>query len=107
RRGDDNAAATYLEEIVQRAPAHDPRKGMAALSLVRLILREDPRRAAAILDEALPSMPEALMQDALARRVEAAALAGEHERARQLARQYLARFPNGHRSEDVKRWLEP
>ena len=52
------------------------------------------------------AMDKELMH-ALARRVEAEARAGNRVRAAELAREYLARFPNGHRANDVRRWLDP
>jgi hypothetical protein len=52
-------------------------------------------------------MPAGLAEDALARRVEAEGRAGNGARAAELAREYLRRFPNGRRVEDVQRWLGP
>jgi transmembrane sensor len=104
-RGDTRAAATYLEEIVRVAPATDPRRGVAALSLARLTQHENPGRAAAALNRAMAGMPAALAEDALARQAQAAALSGDTKQAAWLAKEYLARFPNGRHAQDVKRWL--
>jgi transmembrane sensor len=106
RRGDREAAARYLEIIIERAPASDPRRGMAALTLARLTVDAEPARAAGALDESMSDMPKSLAEDALARLVQAEGRAGRRENARKLAREYSERFPDGHRAEDVKRWAE-
>jgi transmembrane sensor len=107
RRGDREAAIRHLEEVLERATPDDPRRGMAALSLARLTVRQDPALAATALEGSMQGMPKALAEDALARRVEAEARAGNRARAAELAREYLERFPNGHRAHDVRRWLDP
>jgi transmembrane sensor len=107
RRGDRDSAIRHLEEVLERAAPDDPRRGMAALSLARLTVRQDPALAATALEGSMQGMPKGLAEDALARRVEAEARAGNRARASELAREYLERFPNGHRANDVRRWLEP
>jgi transmembrane sensor len=107
RRGDREGAIRHLEAVLERAKPDDPRRGMAALSLARLTVRQDPALAATALEGSMQGMPQGLAEDALARRVEAEARAGRHARAAELAREYLERFPNGHRAHDVRRWLEP
>lgn len=107
RRGDRRAAIAHLEAVLERASPDDPRRGMAALSLARLTLRHDPELAASALENSMPSMPSGLAEDALARRIEAEARSGNRARAAELAREYLERFPNGHRAKDVRRWLDP
>ena len=73
----------------------------------RVLLEElaRPREAAAAFArvEALnPRTP--LVQDALAREVEAWCRAGDTEMARQRARAFLRRYPNGQRADEVRRY---
>jgi transmembrane sensor len=107
RRGDRESAIRHLEEVLEQATPDDPRRGMAALSLARLTVRQDPALAATALEGSMQGMPKGLAEDALARRVEAEARAGNRARASELAKEYLERFPNGHRANDVRRWLDP
>jgi transmembrane sensor len=106
-RGDTAAAVGAYEAVLAQAPARDPRRGLAAMSLTRLTLRGDPARAASALDESMPGMPSALAEDALARQVEAEGRSGRRDEAARLARLYLSRFPGGRREADVRRWLSP
>ncbi len=106
-RGDTPAAVAAYESVLARAPERDPRRGLAAMSLTRLTLRGDPAKAASALDESMPGMPSALAEDALARQVEAVGRSGRRDEAARLAHEYLARFPNGRREADVRRWLPP
>lgn len=106
-RGDNAAAVAAYEAVLARAPARDPRRGLAAMSLTRLTLRGDPARAATALDGSMQGMPSALAEDALARQVEAEGRAGRKDEAARLARIYLSRFPDGRREADVRRWLTP
>jgi transmembrane sensor len=107
RSGNVATAIDLLQQVIARAQGHDPRRGMAALSLARLIMPTDPDRASRLLEESMGDMPHGLAEDALARRVEAEARAGRTDRAAELAEQYLQRFPNGHRADDVRRWSRP
>lgn len=106
-RGDTAAAVEAYEAVLARAPARDPRRGLAAMSLTRLTLHGNPARAASALDESMPGMPSALAEDALARQVEAEGRSGRLDEAARLARIYLSRFPDGRREADVRRWLPP
>lgn len=107
REGDRAKAVRLLERVVAEAPEKDPRRGLAALSLARLTVQSDPERAATVLGESMGDMPAGLAEDALARRVEAEARAGRRDEAARLAAEYLKRFPNGHRADDVRRWSRP
>jgi outer membrane protein assembly factor BamD (BamD/ComL family) len=64
---------------------------------MRLLRREgQPTQAAALLDEYLSRHPSgAMAEEALALSIEAAAARGDG-RAKDLIRQYVARYPNGH-----------
>jgi transmembrane sensor len=104
RRGDRVEAAQAFEVALDAARPSDKRRGLAALSLARLVLRSDPARAARVLRDAFAAMPVDLVEDALARRVEAEGRAGRREEAARLAAEYERRFPEGQRSSEVKRW---
>ena len=47
--------------------------------------------------------PDGLAEDALAREVEAAGRAGDKRRARALAEEFVARYPDGRRASAVRR----
>jgi hypothetical protein len=98
-------AAALFDQVVRTAAPDDPRRGVAAMTLARLTLRDDPARAASALDASMSAMPAALAEDALARQVHAASLSGDRAQAEWLAREYERRFPNGSHAGDVKRWL--
>lgn len=107
RAGDRERAMRLLEAVLQRARSRDPRRGLAALSLARLSLSDEPSRAARALAGSLDAMPSALSEDALARQVEAIGRSGRRAEAAELARRYLQRFPHGQRTKEVSRWLAP
>lgn len=104
RRGDFGAAVRELDAALGAAAPGDKRRGLAALSLARLVLDSDPARAASVLRDAFGAVPTALVEDALARRVEAEGRAGHLDEAARLAGEYRRRFPNGQRSAEVDRW---
>ncbi len=104
RRGDSTEAAQALEGALTAARPNDKRRGLAALSLARLVVRNDPARAARVLRDAFGAMPADLLEDALARRVEAEGRSGRRDEAARLAEEYTRRFPAGQRSSEVKRW---
>ena len=104
RRGDRVEAAQALEAALTAARPNDKRRGLAALTLARLMLRNDPARAARVLRDAFGAMPADLVEDALARRVEAEGRSGRRDEAARLADEYERRFPAGQRASEVKRW---
>jgi transmembrane sensor len=104
RRGDRLEAVRMLETALAAAGSGDKRRGLAALSLARLILTSEPARAASVLRESFGAMPVGLVEDALARRIEAEGRAGDFAEARRLASEYRRRFPEGQRSREVTRW---
>ena len=104
QRGDRIEAAEALEVALAAARPNDKRRGLAALSLARLVLRGDPARAARVLHDAFAAMPADLVEDALARRVEAEGRSGRRDEAARLAAEYGRRFPLGQRASEVKRW---
>jgi len=97
-------AVQYLERVVH-AHAKDPRSGLAAFTLGRVLLDELGRPAEAT--EAFARARAAggpLAEDALAREVEAASRAGDTSRSGELAREYQRLYPNGRRARAVARF---
>jgi transmembrane sensor len=107
QRGDVAAAARHFEAAWTSAAPGDARRGLAALSLARLLRGGNPAKVARILRSSLPDMPSALLEDAHARLVEAESLAGDHAGARRAAEEYRRRFPAGQRLDEVERWSAP
>jgi transmembrane sensor len=98
------AAVPYLERVVRRHSS-DPRSSLASFTLGRVLLDElgRPREAADAFARARAAGGP-LAEDALAREVEATSRAGDATRSRELARDYLARYPNGRRAKAVSRF---
>lgn len=97
-------SVTYLERVV-RGHARDPRAGLAAFTLGRVLLDElgRPREAVEAFARARSSGGP-LAEDALARQVEAASRAGDVSLARELALRYQRLYPHGHRAKAVSRF---
>jgi len=94
-------AVPYLERVL-RGHAHDPRAGLAAFTLGRVLLDELGRPSEAVEAFARArSSGGPLAEDALAREVEAASRAGDLARTRELALLYQRLYPNGRRSRAV------
>jgi transmembrane sensor len=97
-------AVPYLRRVVEKHPK-DPRASLAAFTLGGVLLNQldRPREAEAEYARARTlALSPALAQDALARQVEAAQRAGDDTRMRELAREYLRRYPDGRRVQWVK-----
>ncbi|HEX2874090.1 MAG TPA: FecR family protein [Polyangiaceae bacterium] len=107
RQGDNAAAIGYFNAAWQQAAAGDARRGLAALSLARLLMGGQPAKAAQILRSSLSDMPQALLEDASVRLVEAESRSGNPEAAARAADEYSRRFPAGRRAEEVRRWSKP
>lgn len=97
-------ALPYLERVV-RAHASDPRSGLAAFTLGRVLLDElgRPGEAADAFARARAAGGP-LAEDALAREVEAASRAGDVTRSQELAREYQTRYPKGRRTKAVSKF---
>jgi transmembrane sensor len=97
-------AVPYLERLLRRH-ADDPRAGLAAFTLGRVLLDElgRPREASTAFARAR-AFGGPLAEDALAREVEAAARAGDAARKRELALLYRSLYPNGRRAKAVSRF---
>lgn len=100
--GHREQAVGFLREV-QLHP-EDPRASLGAFTLGRVLLRVRPHESAEAFARARRLDPESsLAEDALAREVEAWYLAGRPERAQELAREYVRRWPDGLRVESVRR----
>jgi len=105
--GDRSRAAQLLQRVIQTAPKGDPRRALAAFSLAQLEMQDRPGVAAESLNGALDAgVPIGMQEDTWARLVQAYARSGDLERARQAAREYEQRFPNGSRLAEVRRWAD-
>lgn len=107
RQGDVAGAIRSFQAAWQQAPAGDARRGLAALSLARLLIAGQPAQAARILRSSLSDMPQALLEDASVRLVEAESRAGNRDAALRAADDYSRRFPAGRRADEVRRWSNP
>jgi transmembrane sensor len=97
-------AVPYLERVL-RGHARDPRAGLAAFTLGRVLLDELGRPSQAVEAFALVrSSGGPLAEDALAREVEALSRAGEVTRSREQALLYRRLYPNGRRAKAVSRF---
>ena len=97
-------ALPYLRRVIERHP-HDSRASLAAFTLGGVLLNQldRPREAEAAYARARSlALSPTLAQDALARQVEAAQRAGDASRMRELAREYLRRYPDGRRVQWVR-----
>jgi len=107
RQGDNAAAIGYFDAAWRQAGAGDARRGLAALSLARLLIVGQPAKAAQILRSSLSDMPQALLEDASVRLVEAESRSGNQGAAARAADDYSRRFPAGRRADEVRRWSNP
>jgi transmembrane sensor len=99
-------AVAPLEKLLRDHRA-DPRAPLAAFTLGRVQLEElgRPREAAQAFADAEALKPGGPMEeDAVAREVEAWSRAGEAARARELAADYVRRFPEGRKLRSVRRF---
>jgi transmembrane sensor len=97
-------AVPFLRRVSERHP-RDARASLAAFTLGGVLLNQldRPREAEVAYARARSlALSPALAQDALARQVEAAQRAGDLQRTRELAREYLRAYPNGRRVQWVK-----
>jgi transmembrane sensor len=93
-----------LQRIID-SHGRDPRAPLAAFTLGRILLDDldRPGEAATSFATAIRLAPEgALVEDALARQVEALARAGNADSAHALAETYVQRFPRGRRLQAVR-----
>lgn len=98
-------ALAPLRRVLREHPK-DPRSSLAAFTLGRTLLEDlgQPREAAEVFRIIADSdRHTTLVEDALAREVEAWSRAGDTVRARERALLYLRRFPDGVRQRQVRR----
>lgn len=99
-------AIPYLRRVTI-GHRRDPRAALAAFTLGRVLLTQlgSPREAALAFADAQRLAPEgSLVEDALAREVEAWYRAGSAEQAKQRSALYLRRFPAGRWAEAVRQF---
>jgi len=97
-------AVPYLQRVLSRH-TRDPRAGLAAFTLGRVLLDELGRPSEAADAFAFArSYGGPLAEDALAREVEALSRAGDVTRSRDLALLYQGLYPNGRRAKAVSRF---
>jgi hypothetical protein len=102
--GEPAQAIGPLRRIIEHH-AGDPRAALAAFTLGRLLLDDldRPRDAAAAFADVIRLAPQGeLVEDALARQVDALARAGDALAARRLAEEYAETFPRGRRLRAVR-----
>ena len=98
-------ATRFLERLTREHP-QDSVAPLAAFTLGRIYLSQlgQPAKAADAFSLSLRLAPSgSLAEDALAREVEAAELAGQLGRAHDLAEQYVRRYPHGRRLPSVQK----
>jgi transmembrane sensor len=98
-------ATRFLERVTREHPQSSVAP-LAAFTLGRIYLSQvgQPAKAADAFALARKLAPAgSLAEDALAREVEAAQVAGQATRAHELAEQYLRRYPNGRRLTSVRK----
>jgi transmembrane sensor len=103
--GHSEHALPVLRTIVQDHP-RDARAALAAFTMGRVLLEElnRPREAAdAFVLAGELDQDNTWVEDALAREVEAWSRAGETDRAHEVAKRFLARFPEGRAAHRVRR----
>jgi len=103
--GHPGQAARYLRRALDGHP-NDPRAGVAAFTLGRVLLNQmgQPRQAAQAFRRARSLAPRgALAEDALAREVEALSRGGAQGAAARRASEYLELYPSGRRAGAVRR----
>ena len=104
--GHPRAAVDMLSRVVREFP-DDRRAALAAFTLGKLSLEElgEAGRAARAFATARSLAPNGpLAEDSLAREVEAWSKAGRDDTARERARLYLERYPDGYRIRAVKQY---
>lgn len=104
--GHPGESLAYLRRALEVGAA-DPRAPMAAFTLGRVLLQElgRPAEAAAAFARCRELAPQgSLASDALAREVESWYRAGDTERARERALEYLRLHPRGLRASAVRRY---
>jgi outer membrane protein assembly factor BamD (BamD/ComL family) len=106
RAGARARAIELLERVVQQTPA-SPHAALAALTLARLVMNDDPARAArALVAVCNTAAPSGVREDLLARLVEARAREGRLDLAREAADNYIRDFPDGTRLDEVTQWAD-
>jgi transmembrane sensor len=99
-------AAAYLQRVLH-VHGRDPRAALAAYTLGRELLDELGRPAEAVdAFERARAEGGVMAEEALAREVEACSRAGDTARARDLAAEYMRKYPAGRRARAVAKFGE-
>jgi transmembrane sensor len=104
--GHPKRAVPFLERVLTQF-RRDPRAPVAAFSLGRILMTslDSPAKAAQRFAEVRSLAPGgSLGEDALAREVEAWSLAGQLDRARERAQEYVRLYPRGQRLSTVRKF---
>ena len=99
------AAVPYYDRVIEKYD-RDPRAALAALSKGRIALHQlgRPQEAAAAFARARAlALPDSLAEDAMVGEVTAWHRAGEARKAREVAEEYLRRYPSGSAVANVKK----
>ena len=107
--GHPSEAVDPLVRVLHDHPT-DGRASLAAFTLGRVYLDAlgDPTSAARSFEQAITlGIPGGLEEDAYARLVEARSRSGDAAGARAAYDRARARFPNGSRDADMRRWIDP
>ncbi len=101
--GHAEAALPPLRRVLREHPT-DPRTGIAAFTLGRLLLEQGQPKEAADAFASARARGGPMAEDALAREVKARAQAGDAAQAQKLADEYLRQYPHGDRAKEVARF---
>ena len=99
------AAVPYYDRVIEKYD-RDPRAALAALSKGRIALHQlgRPQEAAAAFARARAlALPDSLAEDAMVGEVTAWHRAGDVRKAREVAEEYLRRYPSGSAVANVKK----
>ncbi len=103
--GDPGAAISALKSVVDRFP-EDVNAQMAAMSLARMYQAAGKSDLATAYLERANKLNGPLAEDALCHRVKGERSAGHKDEAVRLAREYVAKYPDGRCKDDVELALE-
>jgi hypothetical protein len=103
--GDPGAAIAALKSVVDRFP-EDVNAQMAAMSLARMYQAAGKSDLATAYLERANKLNGPLAEDALCHRVKGERVAGHKDEAVRLAREYVAKYPDGRCKDEVELALE-
>lgn len=104
--GDPGAAMSALKSVVDRFPEDVNNAQMAAMSLARMYQAAGKSDLATAYLERANKLNGPLAEDALCHRVKGERTAGHKDEAVRLAREYVAKYPDGRCKDEVELALE-